>query len=113
MFTYAGNKRETQARLKCNHTCHTLHTYFQDTCTTTVPCSWPSDLQPPPDVSWKRTQAKTKATRRKGEGREDYYALLGLQHERWLATEAQLKTGGERWLHTSDHGTKESGHVLN
>ncbi len=24
----------------------------------------------------------------------DYYALLGLQHERWMATEAQLKQGG-------------------
>ncbi|KAF8060498.1 histidine--tRNA ligase [Scenedesmus sp. PABB004] len=47
------------------------------------------DLQPPPGVSWKKSKAKKKQAKAKEE--VDYYALLGLQHERWMATEAQLK----------------------
>ncbi|KAF6264387.1 DnaJ-domain-containing protein [Scenedesmus sp. NREL 46B-D3] len=46
------------------------------------------DMQPPPGVSWKKSKAKKKQTKGKD---TDYYALLGLQHERFMATEAQLK----------------------
>ncbi|WIA35239.1 hypothetical protein OEZ86_003700 [Tetradesmus obliquus] len=46
------------------------------------------DMQPPPGVSWKKSKAKKKQAKSKD---VDYYELLGLQHERFMATEAQLK----------------------
>eukprot|EP00878_Enallax_costatus_P024802 GHUV01026491.1.p1 GENE.GHUV01026491.1~~GHUV01026491.1.p1 ORF type:complete len:224 (+),score=82.09 GHUV01026491.1:365-1036(+) len=46
------------------------------------------DLQPPPGVSWKKSKGKKKQVKSKD---LDYYALLGLQHERWMATDVQLK----------------------
>lgn len=51
-----------------------------------------ADFQPPPGVSWKKSKAaKRKSVKSKD---LDYYALLGLKHERWTATESQLKHGG-------------------
>jgi hypothetical protein len=50
-----------------------------------------ADLQPPPGVSWKKSKSKRKTVKTKD---LDYYALMGLKHERWTATEAQLKHGG-------------------
>jgi DnaJ family protein C protein 2 len=53
-----------------------------------------ADLQPPPGVSWKRSKAKQKGDKKKKDS--DYYALLGLQNERWTATDQQIKLGGVR-----------------
>lgn len=52
-----------------------------------------ADLQPPPGVSWKRSKSKRKLASDKDKKRKDLYALLGLQNERWTATEQQLKLG--------------------
>jgi hypothetical protein len=49
-----------------------------------------ADLQPPPGVSWKKSKSKRKPAHEKD---KDYYALLGLEHERWMANEQQLKVG--------------------
>jgi DnaJ family protein C protein 2 len=57
-----------------------------------------ADLQPPPGVSWKRSKSKRKLSDKKKKD-TDYYALLGLQNERWMATDQQLKLGAWlRWL---------------
>lgn len=48
------------------------------------------DMQPPPDVNWKGKKKKAKAKRTAD---NDFYALLGLANERFLATEAQIKNG--------------------
>ncbi|KAJ9525224.1 hypothetical protein QJQ45_020748, partial [Haematococcus lacustris] len=44
--------------------------------------------QPPPGVSWKGSKKKKDKKKERG---VDWYALLGLQNERWTATEKQLK----------------------
>ncbi|GBF99777.1 hypothetical protein Rsub_12217 [Raphidocelis subcapitata] len=54
-----------------------------------------SDLQPPPGVSWKRSKSKRKLSDKKKK-EADYYALLGLQNERWMATESQIKLAYRR-----------------
>lgn len=51
-----------------------------------------ADLQPPPGVSWKRSKSKRKLADKKRK-EADFYALLGLQNERWMATEQQIKLG--------------------
>jgi hypothetical protein len=51
-----------------------------------------SDFQPPPGVSWKRSKSKRKLDDKKKK-EADYYALLGLQNERWMATDSQIKLG--------------------
>lgn len=51
-----------------------------------------ADLQPPPGVSWKRSKSKRKLSDKKKKD-ADYYALLGLQNERWTATDQQIKLG--------------------
>ncbi|MEW5320503.1 MAG: hypothetical protein WDW38_011571 [Sanguina aurantia] len=51
----------------------------------------PEENQAPEGVSWKGSGKKKKKGKKKTE--EDLYALLGLQHERWTATDAQLKLG--------------------
>lgn len=56
--------------------------------------SRPTDMQPPPGVSWKKTKSKTKSKRKGDDARLDYYALLGLQHERFMANESQIRNGG-------------------
>ncbi|CAL8462322.1 g1855 [Coccomyxa elongata] len=48
--------------------------------------SFANDDQPPPGVSWKGKKKKKKKSEK-----EDLYALLGLQNERWTATDAQIK----------------------
>lgn len=42
-------------------------------------------------VDFKASGKKKRKVKKKTE--EDLYALLGLQHERWTATDAQLKLG--------------------
>lgn len=54
-----------------------------------------ADLQPPPGVSWKRSKSKRKLNDKKKRD-ADYYALLGLQNERWTATEQQLRLAYRR-----------------
>jgi len=54
-----------------------------------------ADLQPPPGVSWKRSKSKRKLSDKK-KREADFYALLGLQNERWTATDQQIKLG--EWL---------------
>lgn len=46
--------------------------------------------QPPPGVTWKKDKKKRKNIKKRTD--VDYYELLGLQHDRWMATEQQLKT---------------------
>lgn len=41
-------------------------------------------------MSWKGTKKKKAKGKKEG---QDMYALLGLQNERWTATEVQLKNG--------------------
>lgn len=45
-------------------------------------------------MNFKASGKKKRKVKKKTE--EDLYALLGLQHERWTATDAQLKLG--EWL---------------
>lgn len=40
-------------------------------------------------VSWSGRKKKQKRSKEK----HDYYALLGLENDRWLATEAQIQKG--------------------
>ena len=67
-------------------------TYKQDS-----PGPSDADLQPPPGTNWK----KAKGTRRavvKSNKEVDYYDLLGLKQERWMATEQELKTGEQAFV---------------
>jgi len=50
------------------------------------------DDAPPPGTQWKKRGKKTKAPK----DRVDLYALLGLQHERWMASEAAIKAAYRR-----------------
>jgi hypothetical protein len=54
-----------------------------------------ADLQPPPGVSWKRSKSKRKLADKKRKD-ADYYALLGLQNERWMANDNAIKLGARR-----------------
>lgn len=38
-----------------------------------------------------KSSKKKKDKKKKGDKKLDYYALLGLQHERWTATDNQIK----------------------
>lgn len=74
-----------------------------------------ADLQPPPGVSWKRSKSKRKLAEKKKKD-VDYYALLGLQNERWTATDAQIKLGARganasQWGRTGWH--EGPGYLLN
>ena len=40
-----------------------------------------------------RTEYRSKGKKKKKTDQTDYYALLGLQQERWTATEQQIKLG--------------------
>lgn len=46
------------------------------------------------------TKWKSRGKKKKGkeEARQDLYALLGLKHERWTATDAQIKLGEDPTL---------------
>ena len=42
-----------------------------------------------------RTEYRSKGKKKKRSSeRPDFYALIGLKHERWMATENQIKLGG-------------------
>jgi hypothetical protein len=57
-----------------------------------APPSTNADLQPPSGVNWKNAKGTRKVLLKKSK-ENDYYALLGLKQERWMASEQELKTG--------------------
>lgn len=60
-------------------------------CVSESPCITRVRVRPARSVNWKGS--KKKKVKGKKEG-QDLYALLGLQNERWTATEKQVKDGG-------------------